>query len=98
MQIYKEIQKSRKFIKRNVLQETICAITDRVLPEIKAWKCRTLYSVYPIVWMNAIHYKVTDERGYVCRHTCYIQYPWYRPQRAQGTPRHVHINRVGGKR
>ena len=39
--------------------------TDRVLPEIKAWKSRMLDSVYPIVWMDAIHYKVTDERGCV---------------------------------
>ena len=43
--------------------DTISAITDRVLPEIKAWKSRMLDSVYPIVWMDAIHYKVTDERG-----------------------------------
>lgn len=46
-----------------VFADTISAITDRVLPEIKAWKCRMLDSVYPIVWMDAIHYKVTDERG-----------------------------------
>lgn len=46
-----------------VSADTISAITDRVLPEIKAWKSRMLDSVYPIVWMDAIHYKVTDERG-----------------------------------
>lgn len=46
-----------------VSAETISAITDRVLPEIKAWKSRMLDPVYPIVWMDAIHYKVTDERG-----------------------------------
>ena len=43
-----------------VSADTISAITDRVLPEIKAWKSRMLDSVYPIVWMDAIHYKVTD--------------------------------------
>ena len=41
--------------------DTISAITDRVLPEIKAWKSRMLDSAYPIVWMDAIHYKVTDD-------------------------------------
>ncbi len=46
-----------------VSADTISSITDRVLPEIKAWKSRMLDSVYPIVWMDAIHYKVTDERG-----------------------------------
>lgn len=48
-----------------VSADTISAITDRVLPEIKAWKSRILDSVYPIIWMDAIHYKVTDERGCV---------------------------------
>ena len=46
-----------------VSADTISSITDRVLPDIKAWKSRMLDSVYPIVWMDAIHYKVTDERG-----------------------------------
>ena len=46
-----------------VSADTISSITDRVLPEIKAWKSRMLDSVYPIVWMDAIHYKVTDEPG-----------------------------------
>lgn len=43
--------------------ETISSITDRVLPEIQAWKSRPLDSVYPIVWMDAIHYKVMDEKN-----------------------------------
>lgn len=46
-----------------VSAETISSITDLVLPEIKAWRSRSLDSVYPIVWLNAIHYKVMDERG-----------------------------------
>lgn len=46
-----------------VSADTISSITDRVLPEIKAWKSRSLERVYPIVWMDAIHYKVMDERG-----------------------------------
>ena len=40
-----------------VSADTISSITDRVLPEIKTWKSRMLDSVYPIVWMDAIHYK-----------------------------------------
>lgn len=46
-----------------VSAETISSITDRVLPEIKAWRSRSLDSVYPIVWLDAIHYKVMDDRG-----------------------------------
>ena len=54
-----------------VSAETISSITDRVLPEIKAWKSRMLDPVYPIVWMDAIHYKVTDERGCAVTPTIY---------------------------
>jgi len=46
-----------------VSAETISAITNRVLPEIQTWKTRTLDSVYPIVWLDAIHYKVKDDKG-----------------------------------
>ena len=46
-----------------VSAETISSITDRVLPEIKAWRSRSLDHIYPIVWMDVIHYKVMDERG-----------------------------------
>ena len=46
-----------------VSAETISSITDRVLPEIKAWRSHSLDYIYPIVWMDAIHYKVMDERG-----------------------------------
>ena len=43
--------------------ETISSITDRVLPEIQAWKSRPLESVYPVVWLDAVHYKVMDEKN-----------------------------------
>jgi transposase-like protein len=54
-----------------VSADTISSITDRVLPEIKAWKSRSLEPVYPIAWMDAIHYKVTDERGYAATRAIY---------------------------
>ena len=43
--------------------ETISAITDRVLPEIKEWKSRSLDAVYAICWLDAVHYKVKDDSG-----------------------------------
>lgn len=46
-----------------VSAETISSITDRVLPEIQSWRTRPLDAVYPIVWMDAIHYKVMDEKN-----------------------------------
>jgi len=46
-----------------VSADTISSITDRVLPEIQAWRTRSLDSVYAIVWMDAIHYKVMDDKN-----------------------------------
>ena len=40
---------------------TISRITDKVLPEIEKWRSRPLESVYPFVFMDAIHYKVREE-------------------------------------
>lgn len=47
----------------NVSAETISNITDKVWPEIESWRNRSLDQIYPIVWMDAIHYKVRDESG-----------------------------------
>lgn len=46
-----------------ISKETISNITDKVWPEIKAWRTRSLEEVYPIVWMDAIHYKARNEKG-----------------------------------
>jgi len=36
-------------------------ITDRIIPQVKAWQGRPLEPVYPIVWLDAMHYKVREE-------------------------------------
>ncbi|SMO94972.1 IS256 family transposase [Fodinibius sediminis] len=36
-------------------------ITDRIIPEVKAWQSRPLEAVYCIVWLDAMHYKVREE-------------------------------------
>lgn len=41
-------------ISHNVLTE----ITDRTIPDIKAWQNRPLDHLYCIVWLDAMHYKV----------------------------------------
>lgn len=40
---------------------TISRVTDKVLPQIEEWRTRPLESVYPFVFMDAIHYKVREE-------------------------------------
>lgn len=42
---------------------TITSITDKILPEIEQWQTRPLESVYPIVWLDAIHYKVREDNS-----------------------------------
>ena len=48
-----------------VSEATISNITDSLIPQLKAWQSRPLDSVYPFVWLDAIHYKVKDEGRYV---------------------------------
>lgn len=49
----------------------LTAITDKILPNIKEWQSRRLDRVYPIVWMDAIHFKVR-ENGQVIPRAVYI--------------------------
>lgn len=41
--------------------EMVSKITDKILPRIREWQNRGLKSVYPFVFMDAIHYKVRDD-------------------------------------
>lgn len=47
----------------NISPSSITAITDKIIPEIEEWQTRSLESVYPIVWMDAIHYKVREDNA-----------------------------------
>ncbi len=47
----------------NISPSTITSITDKIVPEIEEWQTRSLESVYPIVWMDAIHYKVREDNA-----------------------------------
>ncbi len=42
----------------NISKATISSITDKILPEIKEWQSRPLEKCYPIVYLDAVHYKV----------------------------------------
>lgn len=46
---------------------TLNAITDKLLPELQAWRERDLEAIYPIVWLDAIHYKVKENGRYICK-------------------------------
>lgn len=44
----------------NVSAATLSQITDKVIPDIQQWQNRPLDPVYPIVFMDAMHFKVKD--------------------------------------
>ena len=44
-----------------VSHTVISEITDRIIPDIKAWQSRPLESMYCIVWLDAMHFKVKHE-------------------------------------
>ena len=35
-------------------------VTDCIIPQVKAWQNRLLNNVYPIVWLDAMHFKVKE--------------------------------------
>ena len=43
---------------------TLTAITDKIIAEVREWQPRPLESLYPFVWLDAIHYKVKDNGRY----------------------------------
>lgn len=51
----------------NVSAATINSVTDKLVPELKAWQQRPLDSHYPIVWLDAIHYKVKEDGRYISK-------------------------------
>ncbi|MFZ7131382.1 MAG: IS256 family transposase [Eubacteriales bacterium] len=51
--------------------DMVSKITDKILPEIKEWQSRPLESIYPFVFMDAIHYKVRED-GKILNRAAYI--------------------------
>lgn len=45
----------------DVSNATISGVTDKLIPELKQWQSRPLDAIYPIVWLDAIHYKVRNQ-------------------------------------
>lgn len=46
---------------------TLNAVTDKLLPELQAWRERDLDPIYPIVWLDAIHYKIKENGRFVSK-------------------------------
>lgn len=39
---------------------TLSGVTDKIIHTVKEWQARLLESIYPIVWLDAIHYKIRE--------------------------------------
>ncbi|WP_168396216.1 IS256 family transposase, partial [Acinetobacter indicus] len=63
---YRDIQKHiADMYALDISEGAITNITDKLIPELRAWQQRPLDAVYPFVWLDAIHYKIKDEGRYV---------------------------------
>lgn len=44
----------------NISKEQVSKITDKILPLVKEWQQRGLEEFYPIIYLDAIHFKIRD--------------------------------------
>jgi putative transposase len=47
--------------------ELVSKISEKIMPELVTWQNRPLESVYPFVFMDAIHYKVKEDHQIVTK-------------------------------
>lgn len=55
----------------DVSAEMVSKITEKLVPEIREWQNRPLESIYPFVFMDAIHYKVRTD-GQIVNRAAYV--------------------------
>lgn len=59
---YRDIQNHIKEIYGIETSEgTLTSVTDKVITDVEEWQNRPLEAIYPIIWMDAIHFKVKEE-------------------------------------
>ena len=47
--------------------ELVSKISEKIMPEVNEWQNRPLESIYPFVFMDAIHYKVKENHQYITK-------------------------------
>lgn len=59
---YRDISSHIKEMYDTDISHTVLSqITDKIIPDVKAWQSRPLDSMYCIVWLDAMHYKVRQD-------------------------------------
>lgn len=54
-----------------VSESFVSDVTDKILPQIEEWQDRSLDTLYPIVFVDAIHFSVRDN-GIIRKKAAYI--------------------------
>jgi len=63
---YRDISKHIEDIYQIELSpSTITTITDKIIDKVTQWQSRPLESIYPFIWLDAIHYKIKDGGKYI---------------------------------
>jgi putative transposase len=58
---FRDISKHVEEIYGTEISHTLLSqITDRIIPEVQAWQKRPLNTVYPVVFLDAMHFKVKE--------------------------------------
>ena len=47
--------------------ELVSKISEKIMPEVAAWQNRALETVYPFIFMDAIHYKIKEDHQFVTK-------------------------------
>jgi len=55
----------------DISKDMVSGITDKVLPLVSEWQTRPLAALYPIVYLDAVHFKVRDN-GRIVSKAAYI--------------------------
>jgi len=55
----------------NLSAEMVSKITERIVPEIRAWQQRPLEPIYAFIFMDAIHYKIRED-GHIVNRAAYV--------------------------
>ncbi len=65
---YKDIKSHiEELYQISISSATINTITDKIISKVQEWQSRPLESVYPFVFMDAIHYKIKEDGKYVSK-------------------------------
>lgn len=55
----------------DVSEGFVSDVTDKILPQIEEWQNRPLDDVYPVIYIDAIHYSVRDN-GVIVKKAAYV--------------------------